>query len=345
MPIGKGGSSGNQSQNSSGTFGGNSSNAGINGSYQSGVGGGMTTAIAPTGYEDAWRSMLGTGGANPGQASAMNFFSNGGANSLVNPERNGWYGAIDRNNNIQGLANPGGFNATYGPTPQASTPGNIVANTGASFMSPYQQGYTNDVVNAATNDLTNQYNKNLNASNMAGTAAGGFANSRMGLRDAAVQNDFLRTLGTTTAGLRDQGFTRAMSGGQFDATNNLAAATQNEGNRMATDQFNQQLKQQRDMFGANTQLTANQNQMGNTATAANIGMNAANSAANVGNMGFNQNLQALTAGAPLFGQANSNYSNLANKGGQLGTSDTAGQQDSTSSGKNSSKGGGMSVGP
>lgn len=343
MPAGKGGQSGSQSQAQSGQTAGNMSTAGIQGMYQGSRGMGTSQAIAPTGYEDAWRSLMGGAGGNAGQNAAAGFFSNGGANSLLNPERSGWYGANERNDRIGAFTAPGSFEALYGrPTPTA--PGQVTAQTGASQMAPYAAGYTNDVVNATTNDLLNQYGQRQNASNMAATAAGGIMNARTGLRDAQVQDDFLRTLGTTTAGLRDQGFSRAMQGGQFDASNALNASGQNANLGLNAQQFNNTLQNNRDQFGAQNAIAANQAQMANTATAAGIGTNAANSAAGIGGQQFNQQLAALGAGAPLFGQQNTMDNQAYNKGGNVGATDTAGASNSTGAGNSSSKGGGVSLG-
>lgn len=336
MAVGKGGSSGSQSQAQSQQQSGNMSNAGITGGFQSG----LTQAVAPQGYEDAWRKMLAGGGSTPGQTGAASFFTGNGdiKNSLLNPTSNGWYGANDRNANLQTLANPGGFAAAYGPAPVVGAAGDITANTAASFMSPYSQGYTQNVVDATTNDMTSALGKGLNE--ISAQYGGQYGNGRSGVAMGQAVGDFTRALGTTTAGLRDQGFGRALGAGQFDSGQNLAAQTQNVSNNMATDQFNSTLKNNRDQFGANTMIGANQAQMGNTATAANIGTNAANSAANIGGQGFAQQLAALQAGNPLIGQA----SQSANKGGQVGATDTAGASNSTGSGKNSSKGGGISAG-
>ncbi len=327
MAIGKGGSSGNQSQAGSQQAVGNASNAGINGS--------VAMPIAPKGYEDYWNKMLAGGGSTPGQTAALGALTQPGGNSLLDPSANGWYGAVDRNNALGAFTDPNSFSRLYG-TPTPTTPGQVTAQTGAAYMQPYQQGYTNDVVNATTADLTNQYGKALNASNMAGTAAGGFANSRMGLRDAQTTDDFLRTLGLTTGTLRDQGFGRAMQGGANDAGNALNASGQNASNFQQAQQFDKTLQNQRDQFGATTAIGATQAQMGNTATAANIANTSAANASNIGGNQFAQGLAALGAGTPLFGQSN--------KGGQLGANDTAGANNSTGSGQNSSKGGGVSVG-
>ncbi len=319
MAIGKGGSSGSQNQATSGTYGGNTSNASI------------AMPIAPGGYQDAWSKLIQGGGQTPGQTAAGNFFTGNGQekNNLLDPNANQWYGSLDRAAAISPYATAGGYTSMT-PTPQSADPNQVIANQGAAYMNAYQNPYTQQVVDATTADMNQGLNTGLNS--LKASYGGQYGNGRQDVAAGQAVGDYTRALGTTIGGLRSQGFNTALAGGQADASNALTASGQNVSNLMGNNQFNAGLQNNANQFGANTTLQANRDIMNNSATAAGIGTNAANSAANIGGNQYTQFLQALGAGTPLFGSFNA------------GANDAAGQQQGTSQGSNSSKGGGASVG-
>ncbi len=341
MSIGGSGQSGNQSSSQNSAFSGKSEST--------------STPTAPNGWQDLWKSIAGMGGQTPQQAQAGGYFSN-----QVGTNPTG--AALGRINDTY-LTDASNFSAPtlhnmsfkYGDIPEYQAPTPVTAatsanpltvnpGTAASFMDPYRQGYTNDVVNATTADLANQYGKAQNASNMAGTAAGGIANSRMGLRDAQTTDDFLRTLATTTGGLRDAGFSRAIGAGQGDAGLNLTGQQANQAAELSNSQFNaannidaqkfnNTLLNNRQQFDSGTALNTNaqrlnsiQQMTNSDVTANSIAGGNASQLGNLGGMNFGQLLQGLAAGTPLFGSTSTNTGSGTSSG--------------TSSGSSSSKGGG-----
>lgn len=312
MAIGKGGSSGSQGGTTDTQTAGNTSSANI------------AMPIAPGGYEDAWRSMLGTGGNTPGQTAAMNFYTQPGGNNLLNPSGNGWYGAVDRNNQIAAATDPSKWT---NPTPVVA--GQVGATPAASYMGAYTNPYQQQVVDATTASANRQLGNTLN--DITAQYGGQYGNGRSGVAIGQAIGDTNTGLNNTIAGLNASGFNTALGAGQNDAANALSASNANASNQLNANEFSQQLAQQNKQFDLSSLLSGIQNQMGNTATAAGIGTNAANSAAGIGGNVFNQGITALGAGTPLFGQVNA------------GANDAAGNSTGQTTGKSSSKGGGLST--
>jgi hypothetical protein len=304
--------------------------------------------IAPEGWEDAWRSILKMGGdlasdTTDGQKKAGDYFSS---------QLNGTDGTLGNvNDNISGLntdlyGQTRGYlqGVTQGSAPQYATPAPVSSQTvgardasamrGSDYMGAYQQPYQNQVIDAATADLLKQYGGAQNRSNMAATAGGGISNSRTGLRDAEVANDFMRTLAGTTANLRNTGFNQSAAYGLQDAANatgvnvgnadrtlsadmgsaqmDLSGQMANAQNQLSTNQLNNNsyFNQQGQGLQASGQQSANLNQIGNnlqnylnnTWGQGQVNSGNAQNLAGISQQGFGNYLQSLLAGSGLFGQ-------------------------------------------
>lgn len=376
MPIGKGGQSGSQSGTQNSQYSGTGTSTG----ETTGTGTSSTSVTGADDYTKLWNQITGMNGTTGQQGRAADYFSGaltGGTPGLTLPKEYFDQRINSDSYTLDSLARKYG-GAYAAPTPltaptvgaaQSADPTKVNAGTAASFMAPYQQGYTNDVVDATTADLLKGYGKAQNASNMAGTAAGGFQNSRMGLRDAQTTDDFLRTLATTTGTLRDAGFGRAVSAGAGDAGVNLSGQQANQGAALSTEALNAQLRQDAAKFNAqngidigkfnNTMLNnrqqfdvgaAYQGDAGRDAAATSsagvtgqqsaISGGNATSLASIGGQTFQQILAALAAGTPLFGSNTTG----STTGTTSGTTTGSGTSSGNTTGNSSSKGGGVSIG-
>ena len=205
---------------------------------------GTTTAIAPEQYLPALLGMQpGAGGFNPTQQGAVDWTSR----MLANPDpanmglSMGYLQDALRERQAPTLAN-----LAASGNPAYATPANVTAQQGAQYMDSYRNPFEDQVVQSALSDLERQYGSARNTSNMQQAAAGAFGGGRQGIRDAAIADDYLRTVGATSGGLRAQGFNTAAGLGMQDAGRTLQADT-----------FNNQQAQARNMFDANLGMQYN----------------------------------------------------------------------------------------
>ena len=322
-----GGQKGSQSQNQTYSGSGTStSDSSVAGSQR---------AVAPGGWEDLWRGITSMGGTTPGQTTANDYFAGqlktpgGTADQVFDYAR--WFANKANAPGVGGNISAPGVVA-----------GDAAATHGYDLINKYQDPWTQQVVDAATNDLTVQRDRAQNASNMAATAAGGIANARTGLRDAQVQDDFLRTLASTTGGLRSQGFQNAMSGalqdaglttqvGVGNADRSFNASSQNAANSLAAQQANARIAFENDQASKGYATSA----LDAVLQSGGIRDAAAGALANLGGGTFSQLLAGLGAGTPLFGTDTTGTESTK------GSTSATGQ--SSGSGNSSSKGGGVKL--
>lgn len=257
MGLQVGGGASWQNNNSSGTSSGSSS------------GTSRSTPVAPGGWEDAWRGFMPDSPfAGPGQ-----YFQN----------------FADRPSHTLATL-PQLYPDLYQPIEDVSAP-TISAQTGAEFMGAYRNPFESQVVDAALSDLGRNYDRSVAASDLAQSAAGAFGGGRHGLRDAAMADDYLRTVAATSGGLRSQGFNTAAQFGQADAGRFLDAARSNQMAQLQAAMANQATRQQGQMFDVNAAYQGDEMR----SEAVRDWMTA---------QGLDQagNLDWLRAGLPLFGQ-------------------------------------------
>lgn len=229
----------------------------------------------------------------------------------------------------------GAYTAPQDVQAQTISADQVASKQGSEFMDAYKNPYQNDVIDASLNDLTNAYQKNQVGSNMAAAASGAFGGGRHGIRDAAVADDYLRTVAGTTANLRNQGFntraglgmqdaSRDLQAGGMNQNANLQASNMNASNALAADQFNNSMLNQRQMFDVNAAYQGDQQRLGA-----------------VDRMGQNYLDQAGVAGGGI-----NQLFNQANLGRAFNGSQTSGTSSGTNSGTSSgsSKGGGLGFG-
>lgn len=172
---------------------------------------------------------------------------------------------------LSGVISGYGDLAAKGPYTLGAGPGAISASTidpqsisgrrALDFMGDYESKYTGDVVDAALSDLNAQRGQTQVRSNLSAAAGGAYGGSRHGIRDAQVEDDYLRNVASTTANLRDRAFTQALGAGQadagriqgadmFNADASLRASTANAGNKLVADSFNANLADSRERYNA-----------------------------------------------------------------------------------------------
>jgi hypothetical protein len=270
---------------------------------------GTTTAIAPEQYLPALLGMRpGANGLNSLQSGAANWYQN----ALANPDpanlglSMGYMDDALRNRTAPTLAN-----LAASGNPAYATPADVVAQQGSQYMDAYRNPFEDQVVQSALSDLDRKYGSTRNQSNMQQAAAGAFGGGRQGIREAAMADDYLRTVGATSGGLRAAGFNTAAGLGMQDANRSLTADT-----------FNNQQQQNRSMFDANLGMQYNAQRDSLAGQLANlgamnlgIGQDLAGGMFDMGGQGQNQNLNWLSQFAPLFGTQNTG----SNTGGQTGT--------------------------
>jgi hypothetical protein len=316
-----GSSTGSTTGNSTGSYFGNTGGTSAGNFF--GTTGGTTTAIAPEQYLPALLGMQpGAGGLNPMQQGAANWYQS----ALANPDpanmglSTGYMQDALRNRTAPTLAN-----LAASGNPAYATPADVQAQQGSKYMDSYMNPFEDQVVQSALSDLERKYGSTRNQSNMQQAAAGAFGGGRQGIREAAMTDDYLRTVGATSGGLRAQGFNTAAGLGMQDANRSLTADT-----------FNNQQQQARNMFDANLGMQYNTQRDGLATNLANmgamnlgIGQELAGGLFDMGGAGQGQNLNWLQQFAPLFGQQNTGTT----AGGQTGTTtgtQTGGNTGSTS---------------
>ena len=104
-------------------------------------------------------------------------------------------------------------------------PGQIASTNLQPYMNPYNQ----NVVDLTTQDLERQRQMMQNQIGAQAGAAGAFGGSRHGVESALTNENFMRNLAQTSAGLRQQGFGNAQQMAQQDIQNRLAGSQQRLG--------------------------------------------------------------------------------------------------------------------
>ncbi len=328
MAIGKGGSSGNQSQ--SGSFTGTSNTSGTTSGTQTG----QVTPNAPGGYTDAWQALLGQNGQTPQQNTASWFLNN----QVVN--------GIDGLGSVRpAYESLGTYTAPQTAGSGSVTAGAVNPGTGASYAAPYSQLYGSGVINPILGAYDQQAGQNMNARHAAAGAGSAFGD-RAAVGDAvyAGQSDVGRA--ALASQLANTGFTNATSLGQTDAARALQGQAINVGNDLAANQFN--------VTSANAVNAGNADRSLSGVTGVNLPAVAglqnnaqtsfadrsagAGALGNLGGMNFSQIIAALGAGAPLFGQSSTGTTTGAND------STTNASGTNMSSGSSNGKNGGVSFG-
>ncbi len=157
-----------------------------------------------------------------------------GASDLFNSDRGGGYAqtAIERL-----LAMGGGPGSTgsgaYSRGPGAQLPSNAIRDANWRNFTDYDMGaysspYTSQVVDATLGDMSRANEIAGLTRQGAATRAGAYGGSRHGVADAVAQGEYARAVGATSAGLRDQAFTRAADLIGRDQAGDLSAQQGNQ---------------------------------------------------------------------------------------------------------------------
>lgn len=365
------GSVGGQSQRQNQTQSGSYNNAGTS----TGTVDSTTRAIAPEGYEDAWRGFQpGAGGFTPEQQTSVDWLmsqlSGGDPAQLAgvrsNINRAGDYQLDTLQNRtaptLRNLAaiDPAAYGAPAGVSSGDVTAQQIAARRGAEFMADYQNPFQRDVIDASLADYDQgaaEARAQLRAAN-----AGAFGNKRFGVAEGQFGADAALGRGQLSSGLRAQGFNTAAGYGMQDANRFLTADQANQaaklqadtfssGQRLGADQFNYQGQQQRNMFDAGLGMDYNEQRdrvardyVGTQGASAGvgqagfgIGQGLAQGLFGAGGAGQGQNLDWLQVANSLIGQSST--------GTTTGTTTESGTTAGTGSGSSKGKGAGLSFTP
>lgn len=288
---------------------------------------GTQTPIAPPGYLEALLGMQpGQGGYNPTQQTGVDWYTKmmgQGVPGLDNATN--YFQDTLNNRQAPTLRNLEAIDPSAYATPGAVSAQNVTAQQGSKFMDAYRNPYEDQVVQSALSDLERQFGVTKNASNMQQAASGAFGGGRHGLREAQMADDYLRTVGATSGGLRAQGFNTAAGLGMQDAGRVLQADASNADRALSASTFNNEQQQQRNMFDANLGMQYNDQRDKTAQTLAQLGVmglgvnqDMADSLFNMGGTGQNQNLAWLQQFGPLFGQQNTGSSSGTESGTTTG---------------------------
>lgn len=122
------------------------------------------------------------------------------------------------------------------------------------YMDPYQQ----EVIDATTGDINRGRQQQINADSGAFSKAGSWGGSRQGVADSLTNEAALRTIGSTSAGLRSQGFNTAAGLLGQDQNRQLQADLSNQSAGLSGAGLNQQtLGLLGDFAGQEQQMGAN----------------------------------------------------------------------------------------
>lgn len=211
MGLQVGGSMSNQSGSGANSGSMSSSTTGTQTGTQTGSQTGSTSSSSTPVLSDQWLAAFneltgatGAQGLTPEQQTAASYFkdqmANGGTTHLANMAQR--------------------YPELYGQQPEVVAAKIGDAGVGADFMAPYEKGYTDDVLTATMADLEQAFKESQNQLRGqyggAGWSASAGAPGAVQIAAAQGADDYLRTRATTGAGIRDQGFTRAMQGGMAD---------------------------------------------------------------------------------------------------------------------------------
>ena len=333
---------------------------------------GRTTerVLTPEGYRDVYREARpGAGGLTPDQQAAAGYFR---GRLGADPGRQGFAEnyfrqmAVRPSLTLESIRKD--YPELYGerPTIQAGQVGgvrDVATETAASRMDAYRNPFEQQVVEATLSDLGQARDEALNRAGMQQAAAGAFGGGRQALREAAIQDDYLKNVGRLAGALRQQGFMQGAQLGAGDASRALQSDIANQRADLQRALTQAQLDQQAGITGA--QLLSGRQQFDVAAAErgdrrrdqaaqrqadialrqAREGDVAAQTLFGVGGAGQKQILDYLRAGVPLFGgqqDTTETTSDLMNRllGEQILTTDV-GTGTSTERGRTSSKGGAL----
>ena len=333
---------------------------------------GRTTerVLTPEGYRDVYREARpGAGGLTPDQQAAAGYFR---GRLGADPGRQGFAEnyfrqmAVRPSLTLESIRRD--YPELYGerPTIQAGQVGgvrDVATETAASRMDAYRNPFEQQVVEATLSDLGQARDEALNRAGMQQAAAGAFGGGRQALREAAIQDDYLKNVGRLAGALRQQGFMQGAQLGAGDARRALQSDIANQRADLQRALTQAQLDQQAGITGA--QLLSGRQQFDVAAAErgdrrrdqaaqrqadialrqAREGDVAAQTLFGVGGAGQKQILDYLRAGVPLFGgqrDTTETTSDLMNRllGEQILTTDV-GTGTSTERGRTSSKGGAL----
>lgn len=198
---------------------------------------------------DELKKKLGIGGFNSTQQqgvdalSAPNTFGAGLETQrnnlgLLVPQYQSYINAPTRQSAAIAPTTYAGATAGQAQAGQAATPDDVIARTGREFMDAYKNPYEQAVLDTTLDDLRREYDKSVNRSKMAAAAGGAYGGGRHGVFDAENADNYLRTVGSTSAGIRNLGFTNALGAGQTDATRFLGADQGNQQTQAGINTFN-----------------------------------------------------------------------------------------------------------
>lgn len=287
MGIGKGGSSQDQSGNSSQNYSADQKGA---------------TTVNPTANWDdisaLLKANLGPTGLNPGQQAAADDWTN----YLSKDSNNGLWQQIRGNAKLDPFTNATAHTIDAAPS--------VTARTGASFMEPYQTNYTNNVVDSTLADLGHANDVQGNRQKMAAAAGGAFGGGRQGVAEGTLADNYLRTLASTDSGLRDTAFNTAAGYGMSDANRFLTADTTNASNTMQGNMFNAGQKNVADQ----TSMNAIQSMINNAGNTMKLGGDALKQQFDMAGGGLGNLGSFLATQVPAFGSSTTGNTSGSSQG-------------------------------
>lgn len=232
-------------------------------------------AIAPEGWEEAWRGM------NPGDGSPTTKWAENYFQSRTSP------GEAGSSHTLATLADL--YPDQYKELADVSAQ-NISAKRGLEFMDDYKNEYLQDVLDSSLQDYDYGVGGAANAFRL-GQIGGGGGGSRGTVANAEMAGQAARGRGALSSGIRSDAFNTALGAGFQDAGNALTAAQSNQMANLQAAIQNQNMQNQRQMFDVESAYRGDM-----------MRDNAALTAAGLSGDRFAQGLQYLNAGTPLFGQ-------------------------------------------
>lgn len=148
------------------------------------------------------------------------------------------------NANLSGASSAADALAHFAPTTvtapsiaadQVSTPGSVSADQIKGYMDPFTQ----NVVDTTNADLERQRLQQITQNQGAATAAGAYGGSRHGVVDSLTNEAAQRTMASTDANLRSQGYGTALTAAQADLARSLAAGQSNQSANLEAGKANQ----------------------------------------------------------------------------------------------------------
>jgi hypothetical protein len=132
----------------------------------------------------------------------------------------------------------------------------VSARSGAAGYKQYMDPYTGEVIDAAMSDLEQNRGDVQNQIRLRQAAEGAFGGSRSGVEASLTNRDFARQAAATAAGLRSQGFDRALGYNAADQNRELQAGTASAANATAASLANAGNKLQAGLGAGNLRLNA-----------------------------------------------------------------------------------------